>query len=339
MGSLAGLLHKKENIVKRHIKECNVCVVGGCGFLGSHLVHHLINDRGCRVLVIDNLVTGRVEYLPDDSRVEFHHYDITGSESYLRRLFESFPIRWVFNYAAEPYIPVSFERPLHVCDTNAFGAMKIINAAQEAHCHGVLQVSSAEIYGGRDLTQDHSMAEDEPVVPHSSYGASKAMVDAFVQVRWREAKTRAIAMRQFNCVGEHETHPYVIPEIISQLAKGPKVRLGNNSYRDFQYAGDAVRMATELLEQGDWGGVYNMGSESDVRIYELPERIGSIMGISDVEIEVDKSRRRPWEIWRLRSDNTKLYNTITARPEVSLQEALHRTVEWWEIQGRKWPWE
>jgi len=69
--------------------------------------------------------------------------------------------------------------------------------------------------------------------------------------------------------GERETHDYVIPTIISQLAQGPVVSLGNNSFRDFQYAGDAVRMAVELLEKGEFGEVYNMGSEDGIMIYDL----------------------------------------------------------------------
>ena len=124
---------------------------------------------------------------------------------------------------------------------------------------GILQVSSAEIYGD---APNHPIDEKYPANPHSTYGASKLAIDALVQARWREAKTPAIALRQFNCVGENETHPYIIPEIVRQLdGEFSTVMLGNNSFRDFQYAGDAVRMAVELLEKGNFGEVYNMGSQ------------------------------------------------------------------------------
>ena len=147
-----------------------------------------------------------------------------------------------------------------------------------------------------------------------------------------------IAMRQFNCVGERETHEYVIPEIISQLSKGPKVKLGNNSFRDFQYAGDAVRMAVDLLENGEFGEVYNMGSEEGVKIYELASLIGRLMGHDEIEIITDEQRIRPWEIWHLQSDNTKLYKAITARPEVSLEDALSRTISFFNDNGGCWDW-
>lgn len=336
----------------RSIRDCSVAVVGGAGFLGSHLVDHLIEDRGCDVLVIDNLISGRKEFVHPDAT--FEHHDITGSEVYLHKLFEVNKIRFVFNLAAEPYIPVSFARPLHVFDINAMGALKVINAAWESGCEGVLQVSSAEIYGG--ITKDHlptdslsehsgGIDEDYPVTPHSSYGAAKAAIDAMVQVRWKEAQVPVLALRLFNCIGERETHPYIVPEIISQLAVNPidkakkgVVRLGNNSFRDFQYAGDAVRMTVELLEKGEFGSVYNMGSESGIQMYDLAKLIGEIMGIP-VTVETEQSRVRPWEIWHLQSCNDKLYSVIDSRPEYNLRQSLEKTIEYFYRVNRKWSWE
>lgn len=312
----------------RRIVSANVAVVGGAGFLGSHLVEYLIRDRQCNVLVIDNLCAGRLEFIP--SGAAFKHGDITGSEEYLVKLFREFRVEYVFNYAAYPYVPDSFERPLHVFGVNAFGALKVINAAQTAGCKAVLQVSSAEIYGS---CSGH-ISELDTVEPHSSYGASKAAIDSLVQVRWRESKTPVISLRQFNCIGERDfMHPYVVPEIIMQmyhngLAQGKStvdIRLGNNSERDFMYAGDAVRMATELLEKGEFGEVYNLGAETTISVYELARMIGRIAEV-DVTVVPDEKRMRPWEIWQLLADDTKIYSTISYRPQVDLTEALTRTI-------------
>lgn len=311
----------KENNTMAEIINKNVCVVGGAGFLGSHLVNHLIDDRQCNVLVLDNLISGKLEFL--HPKTTFEWCDITQSETAIRKLFEKYEIEYVFNYAAEPYIPVSFERPLRVFDINAFGALKVINAAQDAEVKGILQVSSAEIYGN----VDGKIKETDPAQPHSTYGASKLAIDTLIQARWKEAKTPCIALRQFNCVGERDTlHPYVIPAIIQQIMQGDVVKLGNNSFRDFQYAGDAVKMAVELLEKGQFGEVYNMGSEEGIKIYDLAYLIAELMG-KEIEIEVDPTRFRPWDIEHLQSDNTKLYSVIERRPEVSLKEALKRTID------------
>lgn len=353
----------------RTIRNCEVCVVGGAGFLGSHLVNHLVDDRNCRVLVVDNLVAGRREFVHPEA--EFVHHDITGSEEFLVKLFEEKKVKYVFQYAAYPYVPDSFARPLRVCDVNFMGAVKVVNAAQEAGCEAVLQVSSAEIYGDDGTMkewssgngwreQPRSINEEGRVNPHSSYGAAKAAVDSYCQVAWRERKTPVIALRQFNCLGERETHPYVVPEIIGQLqqfkfgwpscGKRATVKLGNDSFRDFLYAGDAVRIAVELLERGDFGEVYNLGSETGTKMYDLARLVGELMGFEDVRVELDQSRVRPWEIWHLQSDNLKLWKAVQDSTSLkwdmdhswiltSFKEALKKTIAYYESNGRKWCWE
>lgn len=330
------------------ICDCNVAVVGGAGFLGSHISEYLISARRCKVLIIDNLVAGRREFVPYGA--SFVHTDITQSESHLYNLFKKYQIRCVFNYAASPYVPDSYSRPVQVCQINAVGAMHVINAAQAAGCDGILQVSSAEVYGnaseylsmmGSTENINTRIREDHPVQPHSSYGASKAMIDSWVQVRWKEARTPCIALRQFNCIGERETHPYVVPEIISQIDRGGlHLRLGNNSERDFLYAGDQARMAVELLEKGQFGEVYNLGSERSVKIYNLAQMIAEVMGLGEhVKITQEASRIRPWEIWYLQSDNSKIYKIIDARPTLTLEQSLLRTVRYYRENGRRWCWE
>jgi UDP-glucose 4-epimerase len=316
--------------MERNIRNCNVAVIGGAGFLGTHLVKHLIEDRECFVVVIDNLISGQKSFI--DKRAKFVYHDITQSEASLRKIFEQNKIEYVFNYAAEPYIPVSFERPLHVFDINARGALMVLNAAQEAGVKGILQVSSAEIYG----KVDGMIKETDNATPHSTYGCAKLAIDTLIQARWKEAKTPAIAMRQFNCYGEHETHEYVIPVIIEQVdaIQGDKgtIKLGNNSFRDFQYAGDAVRMAVELLEKGEFGEVYNMGSQSGIMMYDLAVLIGKLMG-KEITVEPDESRMRPWEIWHLQSDNTKLHATIGVKEHLPFEEGLLRTINDYKQNG------
>jgi UDP-glucose 4-epimerase len=316
----------------RQIKNTNVCVIGGAGFIGSHLVDYLINERNCNVLVLDNLITGQTKNI--NPKAKFIWHDIRDNENELTRILLDNKIEYLFNYAAEPYIPECFERPMHFFDINATSVLRVLNACQVANIKGLLQVSSAEIYG--DMVG--KITEKDPVEPHSTYGVSKLAADGLVQVRWKEAKVPAIAMRQFNCVGERETHEYVIPEIISQLSKSNEVNLGNNSFRDFLYAGDAVRMAVELLENGNFGEVYNMGTEEGIQIYDLARLIGKLMGHNSITINIDEARVRPWEIWHLQSDNTKLYSVIEKKSLTSLEDSLEKTIQYFKDNGNEWNW-
>lgn len=344
----------------REIRNCRCAVVGGAGFLGSHLVDFLVEDRGCDVLVLDNLCAGRREFV--NPKAELVHADITGSEHFLLDVFRKRQIRFVMNFAAFPYVPDSFARPLHVFDVNCFGAIKVINAAQEAGVEAILQVSSAEVYGGgshgykekygNEMSPKDTLDEMTPIVPHSSYGASKAAVDAYCQVAWRERKTPVIALRQFNTCGARETHPYIVPELVGQLSRPPNccplglkrtanatVRLGNNTSRDLLHVKDAVETAVELLEGGTFGQVYNSGSESSIKMYDLATVVGRVMGFDSVTVERDEARVRPWDIFHLRSCNDKLNAVVQRRPIRSLQTALEDAVEWYRQAGNLWPWE
>jgi UDP-glucose 4-epimerase len=326
--------------MSRLVADCKVAIVGGAGFAGSHMVDYLINKRDCDVLVLDNLSAGRREFVHPNAK--FVHADITGSERELYQHFKDFKAKFVWNYASIPYIPVSFERPLHVFNVNAMGALKVINAAQEAGAQAIGQISSAEIYGDGPDEENPTgkVSEEEKAVPHSSYGAAKLAIDSLCQVRWKEAKTPVIAVRQHNMLGERETHPYVVTTIISQLYhRGSTIELGNNSVRDFMYAGDQSRMATELLEKGQFGEVYGLGSEHGVKIYDLAQMIGGVMGVGPVNILVDPARLRPWEIWNLTANCAKIYSVISSRPEVTLEEALGRTVRYYLENGCRWCWE
>jgi nucleoside-diphosphate-sugar epimerase len=324
--------------IKRHVRNCSVIVIGGAGFLGSHLVDYLCDHRGCEVLVLDNFVSGQLKHIHHEA--SWQHFDLNKDVSGLGRICKSHGAKFVFNYAAQPYIPKCYDNPELYLSTNGASVLAMLEHCHGAGVQGVLQVSSAEIYGscqGRITEKDY-------VEPHSTYGVSKALADGLVQVRWREAGVPAIAMRQFNCVGERETHEYVIPEIISQLAlQGGKagratIRLGNNSTRDFQYAGDAVRMAVSLMEHGEFGEVYNMGSEECHKIYDVANLIADLMGHPSPVIEPDPARVRKWEIWHLQSNNSKLYATIPERPATSFRDALKATISYYHSNGNKWDW-
>jgi UDP-glucose 4-epimerase len=316
----------------RSVRDCPVAVIGGAGFLGSHLCRHLIEDRACRVLVIDNLSSGRAELVHPDA--DFVRFDITGPEEDLRRLLLQYGIRYVLNYAAIPFVPSGFTKPLETFDVTAAAVLKVSVACERAGVDGLLQVGSGEIYGN----SHGSIGEDDVPEPHSTYGVSKLAADGLVRVRWKEAGARGLVMRQFNCYGPNATWPYVIPCIIEQLAEGTVVFLGNNSRRDFQYCEDAVRMAVELLESERWGEVFNMGSESSVLIFDLAQLIGKLMGHDEVRIEVDPARVRPKdvEIWHLCSDNAKLYGAIKRRPETPLEEGLRKTIDAYHRAGKRW---
>lgn len=306
----------------------NYLVIGGAGFIGSHVVDKLI-EKGHDVWVMDNLVSGRREFVKAQAR--FHWGDIRNPKD-IERVMDGNQFQRVINLAAQPYIPKCYDDPELFFETNATGTLNVLRAV-ELFCPSnvrFLQYASAEEYG----TQGGKIGEDVAVRPQSTYGVSKVAADYLCQVRHRESGIQAIALRQFNCFGPRETHEYVIPEIISQLAKGPVVQLGNiRAERDFLYVEDAAEYAIELLEKGEAGEIYNLGSEGCISIEELAKMIGRVMGHKKISIRIDQSKLRPWDIERLQADNTKIHGVVSCRPQTTFALGLEQTIAYFREHG------
>ena len=303
-------------------------VIGGAGFIGSHIVDALLS-KGHEVVVMDNLVSGQRSFVPKEAKFEWG--DIRAPKD-IDRIFlkQKSPFDRVINLAAQPYIPNCYDDPELFFETNANGTLNVLRACERYKVDRVLQYASAEEYG----TQKGKIDENVAVRPQSTYGVSKVAADYLCQVRHRESGIKAIALRQFNCYGPRETHEYVIPEIISQLSKGPHLMLGNvNAERDFLYVEDAAEYAIELLEKGEPGEIYNLGAGDCISISELAVLLTDLMGYTNGTMAVDQAKLRPWDIERLQSDNTKIHGIVTYRPKTTFRDGLRKTIDYFLEHG------
>jgi len=329
--------------MSRIIKGSRVAVVGGAGFIGSH-VANLLQENDCEVHVLDDLSVGRVEHLHVDTSI--HMVDIR-DPSKLRPIMHIINPHFVFNYAAHPYIPTCYEDPKKVFDVNAYGAVNVITVAKECpDIRAILQVSSAEVYG--DHSEDYSNGASEyytALDPLSTYAAAKLAVDVYCRAVYIESSVPVIVLRQFNCIGARETHPYVLPEIISQLhynrsGNTSSIKLGNNTRRDFMDVRDAASAAIRLMELGELGGVYNLGSSESYSIRQLAEITAAIMSIYTYDIKWGTPEKvRKNELWKLQSDNTKILSTIGKFQKHYIEDAIKYAYEYFVANGYKWSWE
>ena len=307
------------------MKNKNIVIIGGAGFLGSHLSNHLVRHNN--VLVLDNLLSGKKEYL--DSKIRFRKYDIRYSTIRLYKILRDFKIDYVFHLAACPFIPDSYENPNEFIDINVNGTLNVLKACQEASVKKIIVYSSSEIYGGTK-TREESITEKTPPFPRSLYATSKLAADRISYNFFKEHEVPVIILRQFNSFGPNWTQPYVIPEIMRQLSKGSTLKLGNlKACRDFIYVKDQVRMVSELMKFGIPGEVYNLGSEKGYSIEEIAKLIGKIMN-KEPNIQVKTSKLRPDDVNFLLSDNTKIHSIINSRSEYSFEEGLIETYGWFK---------
>jgi nucleoside-diphosphate-sugar epimerase len=318
------------------LKNQTAFVTGGAGFIGSALVRELLQE-GCRVVVYDNFISGDMVNLKGvKNDIEIIEGDIQ-DQNFAATLAVS-NADLLFHLAAEPYIPGCFDRPRDFFDVNASGTLNVMLACLEAGIKRVLHYSSSEVYGTAKCVP---MDEEHPTCPHSTYAVSKLAADRLCHTLHPEQGLPVIILRQFNVYGPRETHPYVIPELIAQLSRGNRARLGNiEARRDLIYVDDAVQGAVRLMKcDKAIGKVINLGYGVDWSVAELAEALGNLLGWKKIDITIDQARLRPLDVDRLCCDNTRIKQMIGWVPKISLLAGLRKTIEWYEKNGKTWIWE
>lgn len=314
----------------------NILVTGGGGFIGSALVRELLRERA-NVVVFDNFITGDMTNLEEiRETIKVVKGDVLDS-SFQRVLVEN-NIDYVFHLAAEPYIPHCYDRPRRFFEVNATGTLNVMLACKIARVKRVLHYSTSEVYGTAKYVP---MDEDHPTLPASTYAVSKLAADRLCHTLFHEHEIPVIIARQFNAYGPRETHPYIIPELIAQLVKTNKLKLGNvKASRDLTYVEDAAKAAISLMKCDEAvGKVVNVGYGQDWSVEELANILGRLMGWNGIEIEVQRNRLRPLDVERLQCDHSYMTELTGWKPTTTLEEGLERTIEWFRENGMSWIWE
>lgn len=314
-------------------KKKNILVTGGAGFIGSSLVRQLAKEKNNNVIVYDNLEVGTKEHL-NGVKCIIQQKDILDF-NVLDSVMKQYKISEVYHLAARPFIPEGYEKPRKMIETNAIGTLNVMLACLNNQVTKVLHYSTSEVYGS---AQTIPMDESHPTIPHSIYAIAKLAADRICHVLYKERGLPVIILRQFNCYGPRETHPYIIPEVIKQLSKTNVLHLGNiTARRDFTYVDDATRAAIKLMENNPFGEVFNLGSNCAYTMQELVYMIANIMD-KDVVIKQDLNRYRPFDVSHLQTSYSKVNKLIGWKPTTTIDEGLKKTIDWYR-KHKKWSWE
>jgi len=288
-------------------------VTGGHGFVGPHLIAHLV---ACG----DDVIA------PDQ-----HELDLDDAAGLKRAVGAASPDA-VYHLAALAHVGDSWADPLRTFAVNATGTLHVLEAARALDAPPrVLLIGSAEVYGAV-TAQDLPLREDRPLVPVTPYAASKVAAE-YLGVQYHAGfGLPVVRARSFNHVGPGQSGSFVVADIARRVAAAVRsgeseIRVGNlAARRDFTDVRDVVRAYRLLIERGEPGEVYNVCSGRDVAIEALVRRMLVLAG-ADLRLEPDPELLRPADVPVLRGDRSRLCNATAWEPEVSLDDTLRAVLD------------
>ncbi|MEJ5254315.1 MAG: UDP-glucuronic acid decarboxylase family protein [Acidimicrobiales bacterium] len=309
-----------------------IVVTGGAGFLGSHLVEHLL-ARGDEVVAVDNLVTGSVaniEHLFGVDGFTFVRHDVS------QYLWVPGPVDAVLHFAS-PASPKDYlEMPIQTLKVGSLGTHNGLGLAKSKHATFML-ASTSEVYGDPEV---HPQPEAywghvNPVGPRGVYDEAKRFAEAMTMAYHRYHGVDVRIVRIFNTYGPRmrEADGRVVSNFIVQALRGEPITIyGDGSQtRSFCYVDDEVRGFLALLDSEETGPI-NIGNDGEFTVRELAELVLEITGSSSeivqLPLPVDDPRQR-------RPDLTLARERLGWQPEVDLREGIRRTVAYFrQLLGR-----
>ena len=335
-----------------------VLVTGGCGFIGSNFVRHVLHHHpDYRVVNLDKLTyagnPGNLTDVENNSRYRFVKGDICDNDL-VRNIFAEEQIDTVIHFAAESHVDRSITGPAEFVQTNIMGTFNLLEASREAWLKDAtgdasetgcrfLHVSTDEVYGS--LGETGAFQETTSYDPRSPYSASKASSDHLVSAYFHTYGLPALITNCSNNYGPYQFPEKLIPLIINNAFGGyslPVYGDGKN-VRDWLYVIDHCEAILTVLQNGIVGETYNIGGNSEKQNIEIVHIICDILD-EKVGLMPDGRGRRSLVAYvkdraghdrRYAIDATKIRTQLGWRPRVNFIDGMRRTVEWY-LDNKAW---
>ena len=311
------------------MKEKNIVVTGGAGFIGSNLVKFLVNDN--HVIVIDDLSTGyihNIQNLISSKKITYINGSITNLEL-LQAAFKD--VDYVFHQAAIPSVPRSIKDPLKSTTVNALGTLNVLVAARDNHVKKVIYASSSSVYGDTP-----TLPKQEDMIPNplSPYAVSKLTAEYFCGVFTRIYGLQTIALRYFNVYGpwQDPTSEYaaVVPKFITSVLNGksPVIYGDGQQTRDFTFVNDVIS-ANVLAAESTSTGVFNIAGGKRISINELA---GLIIKTCKKDVQSEYRDKRDGDILHSLADVTRAEKGFNFISRFSITDGIEETIKWYQQQ-------
>lgn len=317
-------------------------VVGGCGYIGSHMVKCLL-EAGHQVVVLDDLSTGFPDSLLGGELVVGN----CGDREVLDDLFSAHVFDGVLHFASFIQVGESVVEPVKYYQNNVANALTLIEAMKDHDVKVLIFSSTAAVFGEPARIP---IDEAHPCTPINPYGMSKFMVERMLRDFDQAYGLRSVALRYFNAAGadpesrigeRHNPETHLIP-LALQAALGyrPALRLFGRDYptpdgtciRDYIHVddlADAHLRALEYLWNGGKSDAFNLGNGEGFSVQEVIDTVEQVTGIS---VPVEEGPRRAGDPARLVADSAKAREVLGWMPRFPSLETIVRDAYHWELR-------
>jgi GDP-4-dehydro-6-deoxy-D-mannose reductase len=246
----------------------------------------------------------------------------------------------IFHLAGQPFVPESFRDPAATLAANTLGALHIFLALIEYRmATRVLVVGTNEEYG-QILPEDLPLSERAPLRPTSPYGVSKVAQSMLGLQYHLSHGLDVVRVRPFTHIGPRQNERFVTAAFARQIARielgrqAPVMQVGNlSACRDFTDVRDIVRAYALLMNQGEAGEVYNVGSGQAVIIRDMLDTLLAASA-TPIEIQLNPDLMRPIDIPLVTCDARKIRERTGWSPAIAIGQTLHDILAYWRIVER-----
>jgi UDP-N-acetylglucosamine/UDP-N-acetyl-alpha-D-glucosaminouronate 4-epimerase len=307
-------------------------VTGGAGFIGSHLVEHLVRE-GYEVVVLDDFSTGKRENLDGLlDRIELIEGSVVDAATCTRACRG---VDFVLHQAALASVPRSLQDPVATHHANVSGTLNVLLAAKKAGVRRVVYAASSSAYGNTTELPKHEGMVPRPLSP---YAVSKLAGECYCRALHASFGIETVALRYFNIFGARQDpasqYAAVVPKFIvaAQSNQGPVIFGDGEQTRDFTYVANAVsaNMLACVAPAAACGEVFNVGCGSRITVNELWKRIARLL---DCEKQPHYLPARTGDVRDSLASLDRSRKLVGYNPLVTIDEGLRRTVEWYTLRN------
>jgi len=311
----------------------NILVTGGAGFIGSHLVEHLLDEGGWNVSIVDDLndfyspdiKRSNLDAIREKGNVKFHEADIRSPEA-LKPVFDETDFDVIVHLAARAGVRPSLREPKLYAETNINGTINLLEFARDHEVKQFVFGSSSSVYGENEKLP---FAEDDPIFhPISPYAATKAAGELICHTYSHLFDIRTVCLRFFTVYGARQRPDLAIHKFSKRIRDGNPISMfgDGSTRRDYTYIDDIISGVRAAIDyHGSLYEVVNLGESETTNLSQLIGLLEASLGKKAI---IDHQPLQPGDVPITYADISKARKLLNYNPQTRIEQGIPKFVEW-----------